>query len=205
MDSWKTKYLFPALGMIPIDRAGGDASAARRSTRPSGVLRARRAVRHLPRGHPQPRRRAAQGPHRRRPAGAEHRLPDLPGRRDRHRRDPAARREGARSCSSRARSASAGRSTSSRYQDRADDRLVLRQITDEVMFEIRELTGQEYVDVYADEEGRDAADRRRARSRSVADEHGPTRAERRPRPRRLTRIAPGGMPGPPVGSSVAYG
>ena len=30
-----------------------------------------------------------------------------------------------------------------------DDRLVLRQITDEVMFEIRELTGQEYVDVYA--------------------------------------------------------
>ena len=36
-----------------------------------------------------------------------------------------------------------------RYQDRADDRLVLRQITDELMFEIRELTGQEYRDVYA--------------------------------------------------------
>ena len=27
MDSWKTKYLFPALGMIPIDRAGGSKSA----------------------------------------------------------------------------------------------------------------------------------------------------------------------------------
>ena len=27
--------------------------------------------------------------------------------------------------------------------------MVLRQITDEVMFEIRELTGQEYRDVYA--------------------------------------------------------
>jgi 1-acyl-sn-glycerol-3-phosphate acyltransferase len=26
MDSWKTKYLFPALGMIPIDRSGGSAS-----------------------------------------------------------------------------------------------------------------------------------------------------------------------------------
>src|SRR3954453_17012498 len=26
MDSWKTKYLFPALGMIPIDRTGGNAS-----------------------------------------------------------------------------------------------------------------------------------------------------------------------------------
>jgi 1-acyl-sn-glycerol-3-phosphate acyltransferase len=30
-----------------------------------------------------------------------------------------------------------------------DDRLALRQITDELMFEIRELTGQEYRDVYA--------------------------------------------------------
>ena len=26
MDSWKTKHLFPAMGMIPIDRAGGDRS-----------------------------------------------------------------------------------------------------------------------------------------------------------------------------------
>jgi 1-acyl-sn-glycerol-3-phosphate acyltransferase len=37
----------------------------------------------------------------------------------------------------------------SRYAGRADDRLVLRQIIDEVMYEIRELTGQEYVDEYA--------------------------------------------------------
>jgi 1-acyl-sn-glycerol-3-phosphate acyltransferase len=37
----------------------------------------------------------------------------------------------------------------SRYQDRADDRMVLRSIIDEVMFEIRELSGQEYVDEYA--------------------------------------------------------
>ena len=36
-----------------------------------------------------------------------------------------------------------------RYADRADDRMVLRQIIDEVMFEIRELTGQDYVDEYA--------------------------------------------------------
>ena len=26
MDSWKTKYIFPALGMIPIDRSGGSAA-----------------------------------------------------------------------------------------------------------------------------------------------------------------------------------
>ena len=36
-----------------------------------------------------------------------------------------------------------------RYADRPGDRLVYRQITDEVMYEIRELTGQEYRDVYA--------------------------------------------------------
>ena len=37
----------------------------------------------------------------------------------------------------------------SRYADRADDPLVLRQITDEVMFELRELSGQEYINAYA--------------------------------------------------------
>ena len=36
-----------------------------------------------------------------------------------------------------------------RYGGRTDDRLVLRQLTDELMFEIRELTGQTYVDDYA--------------------------------------------------------
>ena len=35
------------------------------------------------------------------------------------------------------------------FADRADDRQVLRSITDEVMFELRELTGQEYVNQYA--------------------------------------------------------
>ena len=36
-----------------------------------------------------------------------------------------------------------------RYADRADDPKVLRRVTDEVMFELRELSGQEYVDQYA--------------------------------------------------------
>ena len=37
----------------------------------------------------------------------------------------------------------------SRYEDKADDRFVLRSITDEVMYELMLLTGQEYVDEYA--------------------------------------------------------
>jgi len=36
-----------------------------------------------------------------------------------------------------------------RYAERTDDPRVLRQITDEVMFELRALSGQEYVDHYA--------------------------------------------------------
>ena len=32
MDSWKTKYVFPAMGMIPIDRGGGEAAERALST-----------------------------------------------------------------------------------------------------------------------------------------------------------------------------
>jgi 1-acyl-sn-glycerol-3-phosphate acyltransferase len=40
-----------------------------------------------------------------------------------------------------------------RYVDRADDPLVLRQITDEIMFELRSLSAQEYVHEYAKRKG----------------------------------------------------
>ncbi|HZX56503.1 MAG TPA: hypothetical protein VFE86_17575, partial [Ilumatobacteraceae bacterium] len=36
-----------------------------------------------------------------------------------------------------------------RYRHRADDHMVLREITDELMYEIRDLTGQDYMNVYA--------------------------------------------------------
>ena len=37
----------------------------------------------------------------------------------------------------------------SRYQGMSEDRFILRSITDEIMYEIMELSGQEYVDLYA--------------------------------------------------------
>ena len=40
-----------------------------------------------------------------------------------------------------------------RFADRADDPRVLRQITDEIMFELRHLSGQEYVNSYAKRHG----------------------------------------------------
>jgi 1-acyl-sn-glycerol-3-phosphate acyltransferase len=43
--------------------------------------------------------------------------------------------------------------TFERYYDRADDPRVLREITDQIMFELRELSGQEYVNQYAKRKG----------------------------------------------------
>lgn len=58
-----------------------------------------------------------------------------------------------------------------RFADRVDDPLVLRQITDEVMFELRELSGQEYVDRYAKRKG-DVDDAPPPARIGVAGEHG---------------------------------
>jgi len=45
--------------------------------------------------------------------------------------------------------------TVDRYTGREQDRMVLRQITDEVMFELRQLSGYEYVDTYATKKAED--------------------------------------------------
>ena len=44
-----------------------------------------------------------------------------------------------------------------RFYDRADDPRVLREITDQIMFELRELSGQDYVNAYAKRKGADEA------------------------------------------------
>jgi 1-acyl-sn-glycerol-3-phosphate acyltransferase len=50
----------------------------------------------------------------------------------------------------------------SRYAGMENDRLVLRSITDEIMYELMRLSGQEYVDVYASKAKADIAARKRA-------------------------------------------
>ena len=54
----------------------------------------------------------------------------------------------------------------SRYAGMEGDRFVLRSITDEIMYELMQLSGQEYVDTYATKAKADAADRAQ---RSVID------------------------------------
>jgi 1-acyl-sn-glycerol-3-phosphate acyltransferase len=45
--------------------------------------------------------------------------------------------------------------TIDRYRGREDDHLILRQLTDEVMFEVQQLSGYEYVDTYATKRAED--------------------------------------------------
>jgi 1-acyl-sn-glycerol-3-phosphate acyltransferase len=147
MESWKTKHLFPMMGMIPIDRAGGDRSQAALDAA-EAVLRRGELFGIFPEGTRsrdgclyKGRTGAARlalkvgcpifpvgiiGTDRIQPPGAK--APRL-----------------FKSCTIRI-----GRPVRvDRYLGKADDHRVLRQITDEVMFEIRELTGQTYRNVYA--------------------------------------------------------
>ncbi len=147
MDDWKTRRLFPGLGMIPIDRAGGSASERALNTAarvleagkffgiyPEGT-RARDGRLH--RGHTGPARLALRTGTPIVPVG-------IVGTREVQPPDAKVPKPFKRV------SLRFGRPIDvARYQDRADDRMVLRQIIDEVMFEIRELSGQEYVDEYA--------------------------------------------------------
>ncbi|MEO0495628.1 MAG: lysophospholipid acyltransferase family protein [Actinomycetota bacterium] len=147
LDDWKTRKLFPALGMIPIDRSGGDASQRALDTAarvleggnlfgiyPEGT---RSRTGYLHKGHTGAARlsvrtgcpivpvgikgsRSIQPPDR--PMPNVFRPVEIHFGKPIH---PA---------------------TSDSV---SDQRLRLRQITDEVMFEIRDLTGQDYVNEYA--------------------------------------------------------
>ncbi len=147
LDDWKTKYLFPALGMIPIDRGGGDAAeaalAAAQRVLDRGELfgiypegtRSRSGKLH--KGHTGPARLALR-------TGAPIIPVGLVGTRDIQPPDVPMPRP------FRPVVVRFGRPISmDRYQGRPDDRLLLRQIIDEVMYEIRALTGQEYENTYA--------------------------------------------------------
>ncbi len=147
LDDWKTRRLFPAMGMIPIDRSGGNASAA--------ALDAAAAV--LERGelfgiYPEGTRSRSGKLHKGHTGVARLALrtssPIIPvgivGSRVVQPPDAKLPKPFLHV------SVRFGRLIDvARYADRANDRLVLRQITDELMYEIRELSGQEYVDTYA--------------------------------------------------------
>ncbi len=171
MDSWKTKYVFPALGMIPIDRSGGEKSAAaldaaeqilRRGELfgifPEGT-RSRTGL--LYKGRTGAARLAMKVDCPIYPVGVtgtdgiqppDAKLPRL-----------------FQSCK-----IEIGRPVRpERYRGRGAEHLAWRSMIDEVMFEIREMTGQEYVNTYAGQAA-DAEPVVAAKIASVVDEQRPT-------------------------------
>jgi 1-acyl-sn-glycerol-3-phosphate acyltransferase len=171
MLSWKTKFLFPVMGMIPIDRSGGSKAAVALEAAIAVLRRGelfgifpegtRSRDGRLHKGRTGAARLAVEvgapiypvgivGTDRIQPPDAK--LPKLGG-----------------SCS-----ITIGRPVNSaRYAAMSERHRALRAMTDEVMFEIRELTGQEYVDRYAGASDDAVAEtREQARPKNVADSAG---------------------------------
>ena len=147
MDSWKTRHLFPAMGMIPIDRSGGDKSAAALDAA-EAVLRRGELFGIFPEGT-----RSRDGMlYKGRTGAARLALkvgcPIFPvgivGTREIQPPDTFFPKIGL-ECSVKF----GAPINVERHADRPDDHLAWREITDEVMFEIRELSGQEYRNTYA--------------------------------------------------------
>jgi len=147
LDDWKTRKLFPALGMIPIDRSGGD-SAQRALDAAAGLLEqgelfgiypegTRSRTGFLHKGHTGAARLSVRtgapivpvgilGTRRIQPPDAKCPKPFMPAE------------------------IRFGKPIRPINSERiSDSRLRLRQMTDELMFEIRALTGQDYVNAYA--------------------------------------------------------
>lgn len=72
----------------------------------------------------------------------------------------------------------------SRYRDMENDRYILRSVTDEVMYEIMKLSGQEYVDIYAT-----AAKRQIAEAKKHAEEAAEETAKKETRKKAARRAA----------------
>ncbi len=58
----------------------------------------------------------------------------------------------------------------SRYEGLENDRYILRSITDEIMYEIMNLSGQEYVDMYAGQAKEQAKEESKRLEREAAEE-----------------------------------
>lgn len=147
LDDWKTRYLFPSMGMIPIDRSGGSKSQAALDAAES-VLRRGELFGIFPEGT-----RSRDGDLYKGRTGAA-RLATKIGcpiypvgivGTDEIQPVDAKVPKLRKSCS-----ITIGRPIRpQRYAGRGAEHLAWRSMIDEVMFEIREMTGQTYRDVYA--------------------------------------------------------
>ena len=169
LDSWKTKYLFPAMGMIPIDRSGGSKSQAALDAA-EAVLRRGELFGIFPEGT-----RSRDGNLYKGRTGAARLATKLgcpiypvgiTGTDAIQPVDAKLPRLG-RECTIRV-----GRPIRpERYAGRGPEHVAWRAITDEVMYEIRDMTNQTYRNVYAGEA--DHGEPQPSRVATVADDDVP--------------------------------
>ncbi len=148
LDSWKTRYLFPAVGMIPVDRSGGEAAAGALSAA-AEVLQRGELFAIFPEGT-----RSRDGLlHRGRTGVARLAVstgaPVVPvGIRGTDRIQPpdASLPRPFRRCEIRFGPCLAV----DRRVEGTSDPATFRELTDEIMYEIAQLSGQTYIDRYSD-------------------------------------------------------
>jgi 1-acyl-sn-glycerol-3-phosphate acyltransferase len=143
---WLTRVFFRGIGQVPIDRAGGKASEA--AIRAGLKILGRGDLLCIyPEGTRSPDGRLYRGKTGVARMALEAKVPVIPvAMIDTEKMQPPGRliprvmRPGVRF----------GRPQDfSRYEGMEDDRYVLRSVTDEIMYALMELSGQEYVDIYA--------------------------------------------------------
>jgi 1-acyl-sn-glycerol-3-phosphate acyltransferase len=158
-ESWRTRWFFEGAGVIPVRREGGSAGEAAIL---AGIraLKAGKVVGIYPEGTRSPDGRLYRGKTGVARMALEAQVPVIPvsiaGTPEVMPLEAKVPRLGGRP------TIEFGKPLAfERYYDRARDRFVLRSVTDEIMYEIMMLTGQEYVDEYASKvkQERTAADR----------------------------------------------
>jgi len=146
--SWKTAWFFRAIGQIPMERGGGEASQ-RSLGEALGLLRNGGALAIYPEGTRPPDERLHRGRTGVARLVIEARCTVVPvGIRGTREVQPIGARM-LRPFKTVEIRFGEPINFRERYGDRLEDPFVARQITDELMFEIRELSGQAYVDRYA--------------------------------------------------------
>lgn len=143
---WFTKAFFAGVGQVPVDRSGGRASEAALRTG-QRILGEGSLLGIYPEGTRSPNGRLYRGKTGLARMAMESEVPILPVAmintfeiQPPGQLRPSIRRVGVR----------IGRPLNfDRYEGLSNDRFVLRSVTDEVMYELMSLSGQEYVDMYA--------------------------------------------------------
>jgi 1-acyl-sn-glycerol-3-phosphate acyltransferase len=147
LKGWLTAKFFKGVGQLPVDRSGGSASEAALRTGLK-VLRRGDCLGIYPEGTRSPDGRLYRGKTGVARMALEAEVPVLPvAMIDTEKIQPPGRKRP--TLGIRVGIKIGAPLDFSRYEGMEGDRFVLRSITDEIMYELMELSGQEYVDIYA--------------------------------------------------------